>query len=84
MTNYLSCLFQNEYRLIVGFKAEEVKEGEEFKVDWKLVERAVKEKYAGLKLIYSRSDPHAGHLAFSNLRLKSELIDELVANKIEI
>lgn len=54
-----------------------VAEGEEFKVDWKQVEKAIKEKFAGLKLIYSRMDPHGGHVAFSQLRLKRDLLDEL-------
>ena len=51
------------------------KEGEEFKVDWKQVERTVREKYPGLKLVYSRADPHGGHIAFSQLRIKTDLID---------
>lgn len=44
---------------------EDVKEGEEFKVEWKQVESAVKEKFPGLKLVYSRADPHGGQIAFS-------------------
>ena len=59
-------------RLIVHFKPEEVDDS--FKVDWKQVERAVKEKYPGLKLVYSRADPHEGDLAFSQLRIKKDLI----------
>ena len=52
-------------RLIIAFKAEGIKEGETFKVDWKQVERAVREKYTTLKLVYSRAGPHDGHIAFS-------------------
>ena len=51
--------------MILAFKAEGIKDGEEFKVDWKQVERTVREKYPGLKLVYSRADPHGGHIAFS-------------------
>jgi hypothetical protein len=54
--------------LIVSYEAK-VKEDEEFKVDWKEVERGIKEAYPKLKLIYSRMDPHGGHVAFSQLRL---------------
>lgn len=50
-------------RLIIHFKPEDV--AEDFKVDWKQVERAVKEKYPALKLVYSRADPLEGDLAFS-------------------
>jgi len=64
--------------LIIAFKVEELKEGDEFKSNWKEVEKAIKEKYPLLKLIYARGDDRTGHLAFSNLRLKSEMIDELI------
>ena len=70
--------------MIIAFKAEDVKEGEEFKVEWKQVETAVKEKFPGLKLVYSRADPHAGQLAFSSLRIKDELIESLVKSKLAI
>ena len=42
-------------RLIVHFKPEDV--DADFKVDWKLVERTVKDKFPGLKLVYTRGDP---------------------------
>ena len=61
-----------------------MKKGEEFKVDWKQVESAVREKFPGLKLVYSRADPHGGHVAFSNLRIKEELIESLVSSKLAI
>lgn len=51
--------------MIISFKAEGLAEGEEFKVEWKQVEKGVREKFPGLKLIYSRAGPHDGHLAFS-------------------
>ena len=50
-------------RLIIHFKPEDV--DKDFKVDWKQVERAVKDKYPALKLVYSRADPLEGDLAFS-------------------
>jgi len=54
--------FDNPIIVTYGTK---VDAGEEFKVDWKQVEKAVKEAYPHLKLIYSRMDPHGGHVAFS-------------------
>lgn len=54
-----------------------VTKGEDFKVDWKEVEKSVKEHFPKLKLIYSRMDEHGGNLAFSQLRLKKDLLDEL-------
>ena len=59
--------------MIVHFKPEGV--DEEFKVDWKQVERTVKEKYQTLKLVYSRADAKEGDLAFSQLRIKKDLIN---------
>lgn len=69
-------------RLIVHFKPDQVDES--FKVDWKQVEKAVKEKFPALKLVYSRADPHEGDLAFSQLRLKQELITELTSGTLTI
>ena len=66
--------------IIVTYAAE-VKEGEEFKVDWKQVEKTVKENYPKLKLIYSRMDEHGGHVAFSQLRVKRDLLADLCKNK---
>ena len=51
--------------LIINFNVEEIKEGEEFKVNWKDVEKAVREAQPTLKLIYARGDDHGGQLAFS-------------------
>ena len=50
--------------LIVTYAAE-VKQGDEFKADWKQVEKEVRTKFPKLKLIYSRMDPHGGHIAIS-------------------
>ena len=69
-------------RLIVHFKPEGV--DADFKVDWKQVERAVKDKFPALKLVYSRADPQEGDLAFSQLRIKQDLIKELTGNKMTI
>ena len=70
--------------LIIGFEVEEVKEDEEFKANWKEVERAVRDAYPGLKLTYARGDALSGHLAISNLRLKTDLVDQLIATPITI
>jgi hypothetical protein len=68
--------------IIVTYEAD-VKAEEDFKVDWKEVEKSIKEKYSKLKLIYSRMDPHGGHVAFSQLRIKRELLDELCKEKLQ-
>lgn len=57
----------------------EVKPSEEFKVDWKQVEKVIKEKFPKLKIIYSRMDPHGGHVAISSLRIKKDLLEALCA-----
>jgi hypothetical protein len=69
--------------IIVTYEAQ-VKAGEDFKVDWKEVEKAIKEHFPKLKLIYSRMDPHGGHVDFSQLRIKHELLDELCKKAIKI
>ena len=61
--------------LIVAFTVEELKEGEEFKVNWKEVEKAVRAAYPALKMTYARGDDHGGQLAISNLRLNTEVLD---------
>ena len=68
--------------IIVTYSAE-VKADEDFKVDWKEVEKSIKEHYPKLKLIYSRMDPHGGHVAFSQLRIKRDLLDELCKKSIK-
>lgn len=72
------------YRLIIAFKVEELKEGDEFKASWKDVEKTVREKLPKLKIVYSRGDDKSGHLAISNLRLKDEMVDSLVADGVVI
>lgn len=44
----------------------------------------MKEKYSSLKLIYARGDDKSGHLAISNLRLKKDLVDQLVAEGMTV
>lgn len=68
--------------MIVHFKVEEPGEG--FKVSWKDVEAAVRAKYPMLKLVYSRADPTEGDLAFSTLRLKKDMIEELCKEPMTI
>jgi len=51
--------------LIIHFKVTGLEKDEEFKVDWKEVERTVKDQFKGLKLVYSRADATEGHIAFS-------------------
>lgn len=40
--------------LIIAFKVEELKEGDEFKASWKEVEKSVREKLPKLKIIYAQ------------------------------
>lgn len=61
-----------------------VASGEEFEVDWKEVEKGIKTHYPKLKLIYSRKDPHGGQVAFSQLRIKKDLLENLCSSSIKI
>lgn len=70
--------------LIVEFKVQGVKEGDDFKVEWKQVENTIREKFGGLKIVYSRADATGGHIAFSQLRMKRELVDELTKPKSSV
>lgn len=69
--------------IIVSYQAE-VKDGEQFKVDWKEVEKQVKNQFSKLKIIYSRMDPHGGHIAISKLRVKSDILNEFCRDKITV
>ena len=69
--------------MIVQFEAE-IPEGEEFKVNWKEVEIAVREGHPKLKMTYARGDNTGGQLAISQLRLKQELLDALLGAKMTI
>lgn len=71
------------FRIIVYYKTE-IKEGEEFKVNWKEVEAKVKVAYPKLKLIYSRGGQNDGHMAFSSLRLNQELFDAMNSTKMMV
>lgn len=68
--------------VIVSYAAK-VADKEEFKVDWKQVEKAIKEAFPKLKLIYSRMDPHGGHVAVSSLRIKRDLLDQLCKTPLQ-
>ena len=69
--------------MIVSYTAK-VSKGEDFKVDWKEVEKAIKQNFSRLKLIYSRMDPHGGHVAISQLRIKRDLVDSLCKAPLKI
>lgn len=68
---------------IVHFKVE-CKSDDTFKVNWKEVENEVKAKNPALKIVYSRADPHDGHLAVSQHKLKAGIIDKLVSSTIKV
>ena len=72
-----------ENPIIVSYESK-VGAKEEFKVDWKMVEHAVKDNYPKLKLVYSRMEGHGGQLAFSQLRLKKEEMDRLCKEALKI
>jgi len=44
----------------------------------------VREAHPTLKMTYARGDDHGGQLAISNLRLKAELIEKLLGEKMTI
>lgn len=53
-----------ENPIIVSYEAK-VAAKDDFKVDWKQVEKSIREKFPKLKLIYSRMEQNGGQLAFS-------------------
>ena len=71
-------------RLIISFSVEELKDGEEFKVEWKKVEGEVRKQFPELKITYARGDERSGQLAISNLRLKTEVLDRLLGSSMSI
>jgi len=60
--------------VIIYYKA--ITKDEEFKVDWKKVDGAAREKFK-LKFIYARGTGPDGHLAVSSLRLKKDILAEM-------
>lgn len=68
-----------ENPIIVTFEAKT----KDLKVDWKSIEKAVREAHPKLKLIYSRKEENTGQLAFSQLRLRRENLDALKTLKID-
>ena len=68
-----------ENPIIVTFEAKT----KDLQVDWKTIEKGVRDAHPKLKLIYSRKEENAGQLAFSQLRLKRENLDALKKLTIE-
>jgi hypothetical protein len=44
----------------------------------------VREKFPALKLTYARGDDHGGQIAISSLRIKTDLVDQLLAESMSI
>jgi len=71
-----------ENPIIIHFKAEKPAEG--FKISWKDVETAVRREFPRLKIVYSRSDPTEGDLAFSSHRLHGAELEKLTATTLKV
>jgi La domain len=63
-----------ENPIIIHFKTGAA---DDFKVNWKEVETAVRTEFPRLKIVYSRADQHEGDLAISSHRLNSAELDKL-------
>lgn len=72
-----------ENPIIVSYEAK-VAAKDDFKVDWKQVEKSIREKFPKLKLIYSRMEQNGGQLAFSQLRLQKNFLDQLCEETMKI
>ena len=71
-----------ENPIIIHFKAEKPADG--FKISWKDVETAVRKDFPRLKIVYSRSDPTEGDLAFSSHRLNGAELEKLTSTTLKV
>lgn len=78
--NYLSLTF---FSIIIRFKAQ-VKEGEEYKVNWKEVNKEVPKKFPKLKIVYSRGGKETGELAISSYKVNQKYVDELSKTTMKV
>ena len=62
--------FDMENTLILHFKTTDIKEKEDenYKVQWKDIEKLVKSDFDKIKVVYSRADKYEGHLAVSTFK----------------
>jgi hypothetical protein len=72
-----------ENPIIIHFKTEG-KEGEDFKVNWKDIEKEVKGKFPNVKIVYSRADQFEGDLAVSSHKLKQAQLEQLTKSTIKV
>lgn len=77
---FVNADFENP--IIIHFKTE-VKAGEEFKVNWKDVETAVRAEFPKIKIVYSRADPHEGDLALSSHKANHAEIERLTTTTLK-
>lgn len=61
--------FENPLILHFATKDQNKDKDEEYKVNWKDIEKLVKENYEKLKVVYSRADKYEGDLAISSHKL---------------
>lgn len=63
-----------ENTLIVHFKTEDqdAKADENYKVNWKDIENMIKEKFPGLKNVYTRADKYEGDVAISSHKVNKK------------
>lgn len=78
--NFLSLIF---FSIIIRFKAQ-VKEGEEYKVNWKEVNKEVPKKFPKLKIVYSRGGKETGELAISSNKVNQKYVDELSKTTMKV
>jgi len=75
--------FDMENTLILHFKTNDKneKEDENYKVQWKDIEKLVKADYDKIKVVYSRADKYEGHLAISTFKSSKQQIEKLASLK---
>lgn len=78
--NFLSLIF---FSIIIRFKAT-IKEGEEYKVNWKEVNKEVSKKFPKLKIVYSRGGKETGELAISSYKVNQKYVDELSKTTMKV
>lgn len=73
-----------ENPIIVHFQTEPPKEEEEFKVNWKEIEKEVRQQFPTVKIVYSRADYYMGDIAISSHKLKQPTLEKLLASKVKV
>lgn len=80
--NYVLGQLDFENPVIVHFETASTEK--DYKVNWKDVENAIKEKFKKLKITYSRADQYMGELAFSSHKLPTKELETLTKTVLKI